>query len=262
MNSNDGFEWKSNPEHHEAQERMAHLDAYYAWTSRLFGDFLEGPAVDAGAGSGHFSALLSQKVAPILLLEGGRENLDTLRRRFGNSTVVSIKEIDLNNCVDAIASFEARSIFTLDVLEHLEDDRRVLSQFHNALPKGGRLYIKVPALQSLYGPVDEASGHFRRYSRQTLRIAVESVGFRVLRCHYMNFAGVLPYFIKSRVLKRRQNFSRTFNERQIKRIANLMPWLEKFDRVVGPPLGLSLICVAEKMARDAAPEQLTQHDRR
>ncbi|TYT27140.1 class I SAM-dependent methyltransferase [Luteimonas viscosa] len=250
--SNDAFEWKSNPEHHEAQERMAHLDAYYAWTSRLFGESLEGPAVDAGAGSGHFSAMLSQKVSPILLLEGGQENLDTLHSRFRGSPAVSVKEIDLNHCVEAIASFGARSIFTLDVLEHLEDDRRVLSQFQEALPPGGKLYIKVPALQSLYGPVDEASGHFRRYSRRTLRAAVESAGFRVLRCHYMNFAGVLPYFIKSRILKRRQNFSRTFNEQQIKRIASLMPWLEKLDRILGPPLGLSLICVAEK-AEDRSP---------
>jgi len=252
--STDGFEWKSNPEHHEAQERMAHLEAYYAWTSRRFDELPEGPAVDAGAGSGHFSALLSRRISPLLLLEGGKENLATLHHRFMHSPGVSIREVDLNDCVDAISSFRARSIFTLDVLEHLEDDRRVLSQFHAALPINGKLYIKVPALQWLYGPVDEASGHFRRYDRNALRAAVESAGFRVLRCEYMNLAGVLPYFIKSRILRKRQNFSRTFNVRQIRRIAALMPWLERLDRALGPPIGLSLICIAEKADRcDVTP---------
>lgn len=246
--SSDGFEWKSNPEHHEAQERMAHLDAYYAWALDMFGPGLEGPAVDAGAGIGHFSEILSRSVSPLLLLEGGQENLDVLKDRFAGRSAINIREIDLNDCQSTIADFGARSIFTLDVLEHLEDDRHVLSQFHAALPTNGKLYIKVPALQWLYGPVDEASGHFRRYNRRTLCAAVEAAGFRILYCQYMNFAGVVPYFIKSRVLKRQQNFSRTFNPGQIRKIAALMPRLRMIDRLLGPPLGLSLICVAERTA--------------
>lgn len=246
--STDGFEWKSNPEHHEAQEQMAHLEAYYAWTLAMFGAAISGPAVDAGAGSGHFSALLADKVSPLLLLEGGMENLRTLRHRFANRPDISIQEIDLNNCSGEISAFHASSIFTLDVLEHMEDDARMLAQFHSALPPHGKLYIKVPALAWLYGPVDQASGHFRRYTRRSLRLAVESAGFRVLRCHYMNLAGVAPYFVKSRILRKRQNFSKTFNERQIRRIAAVIPWLQRLDRILGPPLGLSVICVAEKPA--------------
>jgi hypothetical protein len=139
-----------------------------------------------------------------------------------------------------------RSIFTLDVLEHLPDDAAVLRQFHLALPTGGRLYIKVPALQWLYGPVDEASGHYRRYTRSSLRKAVEGAGFRIDKCRYMNLAGVAPYFLKSRILKRGENFSRTFSLSQIKRIQRMMPALRLIDRFCGPPLGLSVVCVATR----------------
>jgi SAM-dependent methyltransferase len=241
-----GFEYRHNTEHHEAQSRLGHLMAYYAWTLDLFGDAFEGPAADAGAGSGHFSGLLADRVGPLLLLEGGEDNLATLRNRFAGRTDVAVVDCDLAQCEDVLRSHDVRSIFTLDVLEHLPDDAAVLRQFHLALPTGGRLYIKVPALQWLYGPVDEASGHYRRYTRASLRKAVEGAGFRIDQCRYMNLAGVVPYFLKSRILKRGENFSRTFSLAQIKRIQRMMPALRLIDRFSGPPLGLSVVCVATR----------------
>lgn len=241
-----GFEYRSNVEHHDAQHRMGHLLAYYAWTLSLFGEDLQGPAADAGAGSGHFSALLSERVSPLLLLEGGEENLAVLRQRFSGNPAVTVADCDLTQCEDLLRGHGIRSIFTLDVLEHLPDDIAVLRQFHDALPASGRLYIKVPALPWLYGPVDEASGHYRRYTRASLRKAVEAAGFRVDTCRYMNLAGVPPYFLKSRVLKRQENFSRTFSDRQIDRIRKLIPALKLADRMTGPPIGLSAICVASR----------------
>lgn len=246
MSHASGFEWRSNPDHHEAQARLGHLMAYYAWTLDMFGDHFDGPAADAGAGSGHFSALLSQRVRPLLLLEGGQENLDALRRRFAGEPEVSVQDCDLAQCQQVLQEHRVRNIFTLDVLEHLPDDVSVLRQFHAALPPGGRLYVKVPALQWLYGPVDEASGHFRRYTRKRLSAAVREAGFEVEKCHYMNLAGVGPYFLKSRILKRGENFSRTFSLDQIRRIEKLMPALRMLDRITGAPIGLSVICVARR----------------
>lgn len=241
-----GFEYRDNAAHHEAQARLGHLMAYYAWTLDLFGDVFEGPAADAGAGSGHFSSLLLDRASPLLLLEGGTQNLTELRQKYAGEERVRVEECDLMACGEALRRHGVRSIFTLDVLEHLPDDAAVLRQFHDALPQGGRLYIKVPALQWLYGSVDEASGHYRRYSRASLRSAVAQAGFRVEKCRYMNLAGVVPYFVKSRMLKRGENFSRTFSLKQIRRIQQAMPFLRMVDRVFGPPVGLSVICVATK----------------
>ncbi len=246
--SRDGgsFEWRSNAAHHDAQSRMGHLLAYYAWTLSLFGDRFEGPAADAGAGSGHFTELLSQRVTPVVALEGGQENLELLGQRFADNKDVAVRDCDLTRCAEALREAGVRSIFTLDVLEHLPDDLQVIRQFHAALPTNGKLYIKVPALQWLYGPIDEASGHYRRYTVRDLRRVVEEGGFEVESCRYMNIAGVLPYFLKSRVLKRRENFSRTFSLGQIRRIQKVMPYLRQLDRITGAPLGLSVICVARR----------------
>lgn len=239
-----GFEYRDNTEHFDAQERMGHLTAYYRWVLELFGEAFEFPAADAGAGSGHFAGLLRERGGPVLLLEGGTDNLATLRQRFDGDDGVEVVDCDLNACQELLAARGVRSIFSLDVLEHLPDDQTVLRQFHAALPPGGRIHVKVPSLPMLFGPVDEASGHYRRYTRASLRKAVEGVGFRVERCEYMNLAGVPPYFLKSRVLKRQENFSRTFSGKSIARIQRAMPWIRRIDRITGAPLGLSAICVA------------------
>lgn len=246
MTGHAGFEYRDNVEHFDAQERMGHLVAYYAWVLDLFGPDIAFPAADAGAGAGHFASLLRERGAPLLLLEGGTDNLVALARRFGKDADVRIVDCDLNVCGEALAAERIRSIFSLDVLEHLADDVAVLRQFHAALPSGGRIYIKVPSLPALYGPVDEASGHYRRYTTGSLREAVAKAGFTVERCHYMNFVGVAPYFVKSRLLKRRENFSRTFSAKSIERIQRAMPWIRRIDRFTGAPIGLSAICVASK----------------
>lgn len=241
-----GFEYRHNADHHDAQSRLGHLQAYYAWTLDLFGRQFEGPAADAGAGMGHFAELLSRRVRPLLLLEGGEDNLSSLSQRFDDHDGVSIVDCNLTECEEVLRGSGVRSIFTLDVLEHLPDDVEVLRQFHASLPSGGKLYIKVPAMPWLYGPVDEASGHYRRYTRASLARAVTAAGFRIDRCRYMNLAGVLPYFVKSRILKRQENFSRTFSLKQIQRIQRVMPFLRVLDRCSGPPVGLSVICVATR----------------
>lgn len=243
-----GYAYRDNTAHFHAQERMGHLTAYYGWVLDLFGDDIAFPAADAGAGSGHFAGLLRRCGSPLVLLEGGADNLAELSARFAGDAGIEVVDCDLEACGPLLAGRGVRSVFSLDVLEHLPDDAAVLARIHHALPPGGRLYIKVPALPMLFGAVDVASGHYRRYTRATLRAVVEGAGFEVERCHYMNLAGVAPYFIKSRVLRRASNFSRTFSPAAIARIQRAMPWIRRIDRITGAPLGLSVVCVATRGA--------------
>ena len=60
----------------------------------------------------------------------------------------------------------------------------------------------------------------------------------------MNIFGVVPYLIKGRLLKRTSNFSKTFSNKQLKILKLLMPTLQKIDKLLGPPVGQSLILVA------------------
>jgi hypothetical protein len=66
----------------------------------------------------------------------------------------------------------------------------------------------------------------------------------------MNIFGVVPYFIKSRVLRRKANFSRTFAPWQLAILERLIPVMSRVDRIVGPPIGQSLLMVAKKGANE------------
>ena len=130
-----------------------------------------------------------------------------------------------------------------DVLEHIEDDRRAARQLAALLETVGarRLFVRVPALPAIYGRNDAAIGHFRRYSRAALRALLEDAGLRPLKIAYHNAAGVLPWFVAGRVLRRAQAV--TGGEGRLFDAA--VPALRLAERLVPPPFGLSLNAACE-----------------
>jgi SAM-dependent methyltransferase len=80
-------------------------------------------------------------------------------------------------------------IYTLNVLEHIEDDLATIRALGERLVRGGRLVIYVPAFQSLYTSMDRKVGHVRRYRRADLRAKVETAGLTVLRSEYVDSLG-------------------------------------------------------------------------
>jgi 2-polyprenyl-3-methyl-5-hydroxy-6-metoxy-1,4-benzoquinol methylase len=61
------------------------------------------------------------------------------------------------------------TIIYLDVLEHIADDRAELACAARLLSPQGCVIVLSPAHQFLFSPFDQAVGHYRRYSRATLR---------------------------------------------------------------------------------------------
>jgi hypothetical protein len=85
---------------------------------------------------------------------------------------------------------EFDTIVYIDVLEHVEDDRRELENAASRLRAGGRLIVLSPAHQWLFSPLDTAFGHFRRYNRTTL-CRVSPPSLRLDRLFYLDSVGLL-----------------------------------------------------------------------
>lgn len=141
--------------------------------------------LDFGAGSGQFAEPLAAHGLNITALEPDQLLQQRLRAR-GLRVVGSTEELP-------DASFDY--IYTLNVLEHIEDDVGALRSLHTKLTPNGKLLIYVPAFPVLYTSMDAKVGHVRRYKRNTLRACVSAAGFRVERVSYADSLGFFATLI-------------------------------------------------------------------
>ncbi len=103
--------------------------------------------------------------------------------------------------IDGLPEGEAfDTILYIDVLEHIEDDRAEMVRAAGRLKPGGHVVVLSPAHQFLYTPFDGAIGHYRRYSRTTLRAAAPP-GLTQVRLSYLDAAGMLLSLGNRLVLK-------------------------------------------------------------
>jgi hypothetical protein len=103
----------------------------------------------------------------------------------------------------------------------------------------GNVLIFVPAIQAAYGPLDAALGHHRRYTKRTLRKAFESAGLDLVTLRYTNPIGLLGWMYNAHVSK-----TTVHTTGQVRLYEQLVaPWALPLDRLVPPPIGLSLFAV-------------------
>jgi SAM-dependent methyltransferase len=86
------------------------------------------------------------------------------------------------------AKFDA--ILYIDVLEHIEDDRAEMARAAAHLKPGGVVIVLAPAHPFLFTPFDAVIGHFRRYTRASLR-ALAPKTLRLEKLIYLDAAGML-----------------------------------------------------------------------
>ena len=233
-------------EHFEALQRMNAMLPYYRWVADSFGSALGRRVLDAGCGVGNFFSAAAERVELGIGVDLSPVNIADARKRFADHDNIRFLHADLDEQAQALRDARFDTVVCLDVLEHIEDDAALLKRLAEIVEPGGHVLIKVPACPWLFGSVDVASDHYRRYNREMLRQIAAQAGLEVQRLRYMNLAGVGPYFLKSRILKKQANFSRTFTPRQLDRIRRVMPWLRWIDRLTGPPVGQSLVMVARR----------------
>lgn len=157
------------------------------WSARI-SRYIHGDVLEVGAGIGSNTALLRARTAGTwLCLEPDPNLVAELRQRVSGlpnceavcGTVASLPQT---------AGFD--TIIYIDVLEHIEHDSEELKQAAARLRPGARIVVLSPAHQFLFSPFDAAIGHFRRYTKSSLR-AASPPGLTLEALFYLDSVGII-----------------------------------------------------------------------
>ncbi len=216
---------------------------YHGWILREFRPFLGHRVVEVGAGLGSFAShLLTTGPEILVLLEPARNLFPRLVERLGERPNVTLIPLQLHEAEAELRTMELETAVLVNVLEHVPEDVAVLRMLHSLLGRQGSLLLLVPALPWLFGTLDVAFGHERRYTLTELADKVTRAGFRVERLAYRNLPGVAAWFLAGKVLRRA-----TLSPRSVAAYDRLViPWLSRLEQIIPPPLGQSLLAIATK----------------
>lgn len=215
-------------------EKAANWKAY--WSGRI-ARYLRGDVLEAGAGIGANTALFTAHsfdtwtclepdaalASRIALPPGGRHHA-----RIGTTaTLTSACQYD--------------AILYIDVLEHIEEDAAELDRAARHLRPGGHLIVLSPAWPFLFSPFDAAIGHYRRYTRASLRAAARDTALNECEMIYLDCAGMLASAANRLLLRS----AMPTLDQILLWDRRLVPLSRRIDRLFGEHLGKTIVGVWE-----------------
>lgn len=225
-------------------EAMDFAENYHRWILELCKPFIGKHVVEVGAGTGSFSKLLLEMNPTSLDLIEPSEMFRELETNFPMSPSIGLHRNIFTRVADKLEQSPQRpdTLFYVNVLEHIEDDRSELAAVRRVLVNDGHICIFVPAMKFLFSDFDKRLGHFRRYKKSDLLKKCEDAGFKIRIARYFDFPGMLPWFIKYRIMR-----SLSMESKLVRMYDNVaVPIIKRFENVVSPPVGKNLLVVAQK----------------
>jgi SAM-dependent methyltransferase len=224
-------------------EAMSFAPRYHDWILDHFEPYVGSNLTEIGAGTGTFSEILLHRFnRPLTMVEPSESMLNNLVNR--------LSEHDLWDSCSVIQGFSSTvtlpeptdTFFYVNVLEHIEDDRRELNWMYDQLSPGGHACLFCPALPFLFGSHDEKVDHYRRYTKQELVEKTRSAGFAIEEAMYFDIPGVPLWWINF-VLLRRQ-----MDPKAVQLYDKLIvPLLRRFEPSRYLPLGKNVLVVGRKV---------------
>lgn len=222
-------------------EVLEGADNYNSWIADQFLAHTKSPVMEFGAGTGNITQFVSRKHL-LTATEIDDELLDKLKKQYLNKKGISVIHYDITKNPPKELQNKFNTIYSSNVLEHVEDDREALTNLRKTLIKNGRLILLVPAKKRFYGRLDKSLGHFRRYEKDELISVIEKSGFEIEKLYYFNILGLLAWKIRDVITKENE-----LKSTQIKLFDSIVPVLKLIESMVKPPMGISLIVVARKV---------------
>lgn len=224
-------------------DALADANRFNRWMADTVAPYLGPRVLELGAGMGNLTRHLARRRKQYVATDIDSEHLARLATRLQHRPNVTTAICDLTRSDDFYAYLgQMDAVVCLNVLEHVEDDLAGLGNLYSTLRPGGRAIVLVPQGAGVYGTLDQALGHFRRYSKEELAGKMKAAGFRLeamLEFNRMTYPG---WYVNGRILRKR-----TFSRFQLAVFDRLVPLWRRLDRVLPwPPTSIIGIGVRDQ----------------
>ncbi len=226
----------------EVRERRLLIDHCDTWLFDQIEPFIGQRILEVGCGLGNLTKhLLDYEV--VVGIDISKSSIDHVNLTYAHQGNVHAVQCDVTSPdLLNLKSYLFDTVISLNVLEHIEDDILTLKNIYEILIPNGQLVLIVPAFPSLYGTMDKAIGHYRRYTSHDLKQKLGDVGFEIGTQKYLNPIGAIGWFVNGKFLHRTVP-----PVGQLKIFNRLMPLVVALEHWINFPFGLSIFSISRRI---------------
>ncbi len=213
------------------------------WSDQVL-PYLGSKILEVGAGLGGTTHLLISKIEKLdewVCLEPDERLANQIKPSLNGANSKKVK-VETKYLSDYSPATKFDSLIYIDVIEHIEDDRKELQLAMNYLKPNGHLIILVPAHNFLMSPFDKAIGHYRRYNKKML-LDIKPQNAEIVVSKYLDSFGLSVSMANKLFLK--QSYP---TKQQVMLWNNyIVPVSRKFDSVLSYNFGKSALMIYKKV---------------
>jgi SAM-dependent methyltransferase len=233
----------------------ASLERYHWWyvgRRKLFGKLIarmgvvpDAPILDIGTSSGtNLRMLREMGFSDVTGLDFSEEAI----RFCVQNGLGTVRRGDITAMPFSDQTFSL--VLATDIIEHVDDDARALTEVARVLQPGRSALITVPAFPALWGFQDDVSLHKRRYRMAPLLERVRAAGLEPREHFHFNYLLFGPIWSVRQIMKVWRHSYRSESELNSPLANRVLSKIFNLDVLtaprLGPPFGVSILVVARK----------------
>jgi len=218
-----------------------------AWMYSKFARHVRGDVLEVGSGLGNISQHLTRDANRVVLTDIEDHYLEHLKRELADGERVQVARFVLGEePPELVRGRRFDAIVAINVIEHVQDDVGAVRTLASLLKPNGYLLAYVPACAFAFGTLDEALGHFRRYSDESFAELLRAAGLDPGKVRYVNPLGLPGWVLNGRLLRRR-----ALPARQVAMFERIVPLVAALDHL-RLPIGLGVVACARRQRGGAS----------
>ncbi|MBU0765042.1 MAG: class I SAM-dependent methyltransferase [Bacteroidetes bacterium] len=233
-------------EGHQTLDVIGRAGNFNRWMFSSIMPFCNGEVFEVGCGIGNMSVFFLNGGCSLSTCDIRQKYCEIVREKYaGNNNLRGVSCMDIADPAymekypELHGSYD--TVFALNVLEHIKDDRKAIENCRYLLKNNGILIVLVPAGKWLYNTLDRELFHYRRYNRKELSTLLSDLQFDIVKTFSFNAAGIPGWWFSGKVQR-----NKIIPLKQMSLYNRLVPLFRLIDRLLFRSVGLSVVIVGRK----------------